>query len=203
MNDCALVLGGAECLDGDLKELEHMIGGTWPGLVVAVNDAGWQYGGRVDHWATLHPENLEEKKWAFLREENGGNTDYKVWTARGHEDRGPVDYVVGGEYRENLSLGSSGWLGLVVGRSVAPKVVLAGIPMDRRGHVTDSTADAPFLTEDEEADRQRIAGYREVWESEGAKLQGTVKSLSGWTRGFFGAPDREWMGLPLERTGTT
>src|SRR5688572_6460764 len=54
----ALLLGGADCVWDDVNALESMLGSTWPGIVIAVNDIGAMWPRRLDHWCSLHMENM-------------------------------------------------------------------------------------------------------------------------------------------------
>lgn len=192
----ALVLGGATCLDSDIRTLELILdidARDWPlGPVVAVNDAGWFWPGRLDHWATLHSEKFDDwKKRRRLRDYPDG---FLTWTPSGHEGRGGrVDRVLGRILQGRVSEGSSGLVGVWVALEVADRVVLAGIPMDRQGHLPGATAEGPFLTKSREADQKKLDGFREVWQAAHSILAPRLRSVSGWTAKQFGTPTSRWM----------
>lgn len=198
----ALVLGFAECVADDVQALEEMLGRPWDGITVAVNDAGWWWPRRLDYWCSLHSEHFEaptrehpdRKGWRKRRAGLGYPDGYKTVAAAGHEARGgAVDLVLGRAMRDGLSEGSSGLLGIQWGLTMQPKVVSCGIPMDRRPHHRGTTAEGLFKTANEEADHKKLATFRRLWEQEAVRLQGRVKSMSGWTRELFGAPTLEWL----------
>jgi hypothetical protein len=80
--------------------------------------------------------------------------------------------------------GSSGLLGTEVALEFADKVVLCGIPLDptqvhyrrpKKGGWPPATM------------------YRLAWQQVHSKLKHRVRSMSGWTREFLGAPTEEWL----------
>jgi hypothetical protein len=170
----ALVLGGADCLWDDVRGAEQCASNP---LVVACNNAGVVWPGRLDHWATLHPEEL---RWRIERRaERGHPNGYETWTrpyAHGMKDRERVcRHVLTG-----WSEGSSGFLALGVALQVADKAILCGIPMDERPHF------------------DRVGGWESAdkhwgaWLDRAPSIEGRVRSMSGRTRDLFGAPDEEW-----------
>lgn len=150
----AVVLGGAACLWDDLRAL-----GPFAGAVVAVNQAGVYYPYRVDHWATLHPENLPH--WMRQRAIRGRSVDVEVW----------ADPVPGWE------TGSSGLHAVkcALDRGYAP-VVLCGVPMDSGAHFHDAS---PWPVADE---------HWPTWLDRANEMRGRVFSMSGRTRDLLGAP---------------
>ena len=60
----ALILGGADCVWDDLEAVGRLCD-VPSAVVLAVNDVGYAYPGRVDHWCSLHPENFE--RWEAKR----------------------------------------------------------------------------------------------------------------------------------------
>jgi hypothetical protein len=188
----ALVLGGAECVDADVESLEHLLGEPWPGTTIACNDMIWRWPRTLHHAVTLHAEKLPD--WIKRRQQRGYSNDFVTWTARGHEARGePTDRVLSDIMRSGISEGSSGLLAVQVALELGLRAVLCGIPMDRRPHFQGSTAEGPFQTEYPESDRQKLQGFRGVWESEMSRLQGCVRSMSGWTCDVLGSPDLEFI----------
>lgn len=198
---CALVLGGAGSLPNDLfylaviarREIRKVNGLCvleWDGPVVATNDAGHLWGGRLDHWVSLHPERFPE--WGSLRSVRGYPGGYLRWTADGWQDRGgAVDKVISEDNVDMLVGGSSGLVATAVAMTLADRVVLAGMPIDRSVHVAGNTAKGRFSTDDEAADAKKVGGYREAWEAHMA-LPGwsnRVRSCSGWTKQRLGLPN--------------
>lgn len=169
----ALVLGGARGLFDDLAALEALHP-SWADTVLAVNDAGWGYTGRIDHWVTLHHENLP--RWRKERARRvPDDSPFTVWCDKPWPPG--IDRIV-----HPWGAGSSGFLAVVVALEhlQAERVVLCGVPMDPIPHFFD---------------RQQWTacdGHREAWKRNMDRL-GRVRSLSGWTRAQLGAPDPEWL----------
>lgn len=185
--DWGLVLGGAETLWDDLSRLEEIVGEPWPGVVLATNEAGVDYPRDVHHWVTYHPEKFERVcppgkdsgAWESRRAEAGRNTDYVTWSTRaGHI----VDRVT---QFKNVG-GSSGHLALRVGLLALnlKRMVLAGVPMERRPHYHDAN----------EGDPWSAARNHWPWEKRLMKeYEPRVRSMSGNTRSRFGEPTPAWL----------
>lgn len=169
----ALCLGGAPTVWSDLARAEQLVGVS-DRIVVACNDAGVRYPGRLDGWATLHPEHLEG--WCEARAEAGRNTDFRSFT---HAARAGVRsevvphgwYGSSGLYAAQVSLGAMGAAG----------VILCGIPLEAdAGHIT-GTAIWPH------ADRYR-RGFIEARADDA-----NIRSMGGWTAEVLGRPDAAWL----------
>ena len=165
----ALVLGGAACVWADV---DAALGLGEFDMVVACNDIGALWPGRLDHWASLHPERLP--KWESERRARGYPGGWVTWAHRAHKG---IARDTGGDWA-----GSSGLLAVRVALEVgASRVVLAGVPLDRdAGHVVRQAA---WPSAD---------AFRKGWKRHEADLIG-VRSMSGWTREFLGAPDEVWL----------
>lgn len=172
-----LVLGSAECLWPDIVAARELIGDR-DFRVVACNAAIYEWPGKLDHVATMHPENL--RVWENQRAARGYPDGYETWTRPypfGLKDREKLcDHLLAGW------AGSSGLLALGVAiETGGTRNLLCGIPMDQRPHF--------------DAGAWRAAGtYRERWLELADELRKTTRSLSGWTRDLLGPPDREWTG---------
>lgn len=165
--DRALILGGADNLWSDLRQI-----GTWHGIIIATNDAGWAYPHRIEHWASLHP-----KKFTIWESKRPKPHDYTTWA---HYEWKGVDCVV------DHWKGSSTGFGVRVAYELdCTRVVLAGAPMDPLPH---------FLGGDP---WEACFGFREEWTDQLLpKLggwAGNIRSLSGWTRDLHGYPTSDWL----------
>lgn len=163
MPDKAVILGGGHTLWADLAQIADVS----QRLVIAINDAGVAYQGRVDYWVTLHPEKLP--KWT---EQRKGNQDYETIS---HKTRkgARVDRVV-----RELWAGSSGLFAaqFAVNDLGCTDVILCGVPMTPTGHFFSSD---PW---------RHCEKYRRGWKEAEPVFAGRVTSLSGWTRELLGAP---------------
>lgn len=178
----ALVLGGGENVWDDIDRLEELMGEPWPGAVFVCNDMGYKKGHngrvwdrRVDHWATLHAEKLGG--WQRMRKDAGLPGGFETWSS--------VRRTVVRNHFQGWTNGSSGLYAVSVAlKGVGhPRVILCGIPMDRRKNSFSGREWASY------------SRYVKGWTTRLEELRGRVRSLSGWTRATFGAPSIEWIGL--------
>ena len=182
----AAILAGAACVWDDWHALLELAGGTWPGIVIAVNDAGWacgrepypeSYAGRIDHWMTLEPKKLAA--WTRWRKKNGGNTDYLTWSYRTE----PYVNVAVNDHWGGSSSGFATHTALT--RLRMDRVALCGVPLTPTEHFNRPRAWTP-------ADH-----FLEQWEAKAGILRPRVRSMSGRTRDLLGAPDPEWLGVEV------
>jgi len=176
----ALILGGAECVWEDIAGVERMIGRTWDGMLIAINDVGCLWPRRIDHWVSLHPDKF--KVWIKERAKRGHPSGYETWGRRKRHD---TDHEI-----KSWAGGSSGLLAVAVAYELgASRIILAGVPLDTRPHFAESI----------------VHRKGKKWSSAGAhfkswrkpevlgRLEGRVKSMSGRTRDLLGEPTREWL----------
>ena len=176
----ALVLGSAECLHADIERARKLVD-VDTCMVVACNQAVAEWPGRLDHFATMHPE--EMAPWLERRRGRGYPDGYETWTRpypHGFKDRERMcDHVIGG-----WADGSSGMLALGVAiENGGTRNLLCGIPMDTRDHFNAGAWNA-------------AASYRDKWEAEAGELREATRSFSGWTAGLLGRPTPEWIAKP-------
>lgn len=173
-----IVLGGARCVWEDLRELageEAPQDHGW--RVLAVNDAGYTYQGRLDYWASLHPENL-----AGWRGKRSGNADYEVFTHRWDKRQAGDERIVPED--PHFRGGSSGLYGVQLGLLTleAPRIVLCGVPLDAGPHFFSAVRwhGGP-------------GAHKPAWLRCQNTLRERVRSMSGWTRQLLGAPEADWL----------
>jgi hypothetical protein len=186
----ALILGGAKCFDSDLARLEAMIGRPWPGLVFGVNDQGYTWPRRLDHWCTLHAEKFKHTKyrWCQKREEMlarlGRPLSWnrpEIWSCTYRE---VVDHHFAERWRNGTSGGSSGLYAVACALHVGcDRIVLCGVPMDEQPN--------RYREEERWHGRNR---YMRAWSKKALpEIRGVVKSMSGWTKELLGAPTLGWL----------
>lgn len=167
----ALVLGSAGTLEADRAAALQLFE---PDVVIACNHAARDEPGRVDHWATMHPEQFPS--WLAVRAAAGREPAGRLWHARHHVsavDSTPIESWGG----------SSGLLCVAVAFEIGcSHVVLAGVPMVKMSRHYDDAR--PWM----EARR-----YWPVWERRRPLLEPRVRSMSGWTCDLLGAPTRDWI----------
>ena len=174
----ALILGGADCLKADMEQALALF---TPTIIIAVNNAGFDYPGPLDHWVTMHPDKMPE--WVKKRRANGYPGAGTLWRPRHRQPGGNL------EMRECPSWGgSSGLFAIAVcrlglkGPGTEYRAVLAGVPMQaERAHY-----DNPKPWND-------CQHYLSSWKTHLPQINGKVKSMSGWTREILGAPDQGWL----------
>lgn len=146
-----------------------------PDIVVACNDAGAIWPGRLDAWVTLHPEKLPD--WRDQRRVNG-HPDAARYMVHGSY---LPDWMTLAEFRfpGQVESGSSGLFAAKVSLIDlgADLAVMAGIPLTRTPH---------FFDRDQ---WQAAVGYRAVWQALRPQYRARIRSMSGWTAEHFGRPD--------------
>lgn len=175
----ALLLGSANTLEADKAAA---LGLFEPDLIIACNHAARDEPGRVDHWVTMHPDQLPA--WITARARAGRSPAGRFWHAR-HR---PLPKGLTSTPIENWG-GSSGLLCVAVAFELGvERIVLAGIPILK----TARHYDDPRHWEE-------ARGYWPAWERHAPRLQGRVKSLSGWTCNLLGSPTGEWLDADATR----
>jgi hypothetical protein len=185
-----MVLGGASCVWTDVGRLEALVGGPWPGLILATNTAGADWPYRLDHWVTFHPEKLHAADptdgsgdWLRIRRERGFPGGFKTWARRAPD---LVDEVL-----EPWGGGSSGHFGVRVFHHVGcTRVVLCGVPMTETGHYHREHDGAPWKHADL---------HWKSWLRHYHRIDGWVRSMSGRTADKLGRPDMHWLRETLDR----
>lgn len=173
--DRALILGGAETLWDDVDGALQLTGGAWPGRVVAVNEAGVHWEGDLHHWVSYHPEHMQG--WAERRAANGYRGDFTTWARRMEPwvDR----------QAPHWDGGSSGLLAVAVCHELGmERVILCGVPIERRPHFHDRDDGRPWKYADT---------HWRKWKKAAPKMAGWVRSMSGRTRDLLGEPTTEWL----------
>jgi hypothetical protein len=175
MASTALVLGGACNVWDDVDRARELF--QWD-IVVAANHVGINWPHELHHWCSYHPALLN--RWILQRTKNGLPPAENLWTGR-VKPRTPFP-----ECRKFAAHGgSSGMLAALIAAHHADRVVLAGIPMDpTMPHFHGAHSYKPW-------DDGR--NYLRHWRDNYTKLEGRVKSLSGWTKELLGEPTEEWL----------
>lgn len=166
----ALILGGSPAVFAEAKAAAALIGRRH--MVVAANLAGIHWAGRLDGWATEHPEHLA--KWRDARKGTPAGR-YFVPAA--------LALVPWAEQVADRWNGSSGLYAAQVAllEMGATAVILCGIPMDaERGHFTGRTQ------------WESTADYRLGFEAALREFGGRIRSMDGWTADLFGRPHATW-----------
>lgn len=168
----ALALGGARSVWSDLAAAEDLLAGR-PRLTIACNDAGQHFTGRLDAWATLHPEKLP--RWRKGRQ---GNSDYRVFSHLDHAGARDLELV------PETWPGSSGlyMAQVALARLDCDGVILCGVPLDPEQEHFHS-----------EGEWKAADGYRRGFLRAFDEVPESIRSMSGWTADLFGRPSSDWL----------
>jgi hypothetical protein len=178
----AMVLGSANTLYEDSGRARALLRGHDP-VVIACNHAARDWPGRVDHWATMHPDQLPG--WAAQRARQGYTRVGRYWYAR-HRI---CPAVIEATPVESWG-GSSGLLCVTVAFELGcERIILAGVPMLKMAKHFD-----------DQRNWDEARAYHRAWEAKLERMRGRVKSLSGWTRELLGEPTEDWLFGDAERT---
>lgn len=128
-----------------------------------------KYLGRAKYFTTYHPADIAAA--LKRRTEAGGNTD---WIIVSQEQNGMIDIVI-----PLLSgpSGSSSLCGVHAGMKEGyKKIILCGCPLIGKNAANDN-----------------YEVYQQGWLAKYKEIKECVRSMSGWTREFLGAPTLEWL----------
>lgn len=168
----AFVLGGADSVWTDLAAAQALVGHD---LMIGCNHAARDYGGRLDHWVSMHPDLFP--KWTAERARNGHAPAGDLWGAR-HR----VTAQQGVRRIESWG-GSSGLLCVRVAIELGcTHIILCGVPMHQNG--------AHF---DNPRKWNEARQYWGPWERNLPAMLGRVKSFHGQTFHWLGHPTKAWI----------
>ncbi|MDO8912299.1 MAG: hypothetical protein Q8N10_03315 [Phenylobacterium sp.] len=168
----ALILGGAPSVFEEVRAAAALIGRRH--MVVAANLAGIHWPGKLDAWATEHPECLG--RW---RSERKGPAAARYFVPAG------LGLCPWAEQVRDRWNGSSGLYAAQCALTEvgATAIILCGIPMDSEaGHFINPGSWAG------------TGDYRWGFEAALREFGGRIRSMGGWTAGLFGKPSPEWVG---------
>jgi|HubBroStandDraft_6_1064221.scaffolds.fasta_scaffold00056_25 predicted O-methyltransferase YrrM len=167
----AIVVGGGKDVWAELEAARQLCresGRSWKLFVV--NDAIMHLNDEVEAFVTLHPARIGA--WLAEREKRGYSRPKEVWAHEKPAHSG-VDRVI------NKSRGSSGLVAVHVARHLKyDKILLAGVPM--------SMDSDHFIRKKKWAAAET---FKSGWHEAKSEIAPYVRSMSGWTRQQFGAPD--------------
>lgn len=185
MRHWALVLGGADCIWEDVRELECIYGREWDGVTIAANDIGSWWPRALDHWVSLHPNKFA--RWMEQRAANGFPPAGSTWGRVGrHEEAVTWDHEL-----QHWPGGDSGLLAVQVAQQIGVRrVILCGVPMTTSAHFAESKENFGPLW-------YASAGHITAWGKHREHLIGWVRSMSGKTKELLGEPTMPWLTDPV------
>lgn len=165
----AIVIGGGANVWQELEALGNIKDSA---SIIAINDAGYAYPGKLDLWVTLHPQKMPA--WIQKRKEAGFNMDF---VTVGHGEKPQYTDEVSLCWRsEGRASGSSGLYACQVALEKGfEEIILCGVPMNGDKNIFRGKEWSDFV------------GYRQAWKEHVDKLKGKVYSQSGWTKDLLGS----------------
>lgn len=159
--------------------------------VIGIGSAAVDYPGEFDCWVSFHANMFSH--WIEKRGRRGFPAA-KRFFSNTHKGMPVPARLARPEFYPGLAVeyvfcegGSSGLIAVMAAlkKLKAERVVLAGVPMDieRAGY---DRVDTPWA---------EAIMHRQGWTMVEAELQGSVRSMSGWTQKFLGGlpPTKEWL----------
>lgn len=179
-----LILGGANCVFSDAKAALEL--GEFDG-VITINDVTADWKGPVLAAVTLHGDKWV--LWLQRRRNHGYPAPERVYVHANLKRsvvKKPeaITHSLEHLWPGQVDSGSSGLFAVKVAMDEyqADRIVLCGVPMTAEGrHYFNSR---PW---------GGAANHRRGWNQTLPRLQGRVKSMSGWTQKMLGAPTVEWL----------
>jgi hypothetical protein len=160
-----IITGSAPCVWIDIAAVPRV--GAFDLMAIGL-DAVDKYLWPIKYVSTYHPVEIPQIR--ERREKIGGNVDYRVISMEARPD---VDIVE--PFRPPS--GSSALLGVLAAlRMGYRRIILCGCPMTGK-----NAAGGTYET------------FQKGWEARANEFMGRVRSMSGWTAEFLGAPTEEWL----------
>lgn len=165
----ALCIGSAHCLWEDLYSLEAS--GLKTDGTIACNAAGYEYGGDLDAWVSLHGNKFNT--WLIRRRDRGYRKAREIVAHRkwvgvtqiiDYRFPGQVNSASSGGYAAKVALMDLGF----------DRAILCGIPLTPTPHLADSK---PW---------KECTNFHRAWTEIPPEYTGRIRSASGWTRDFLG-----------------
>ena len=174
----SIVCGSGETVFYELEDALKKLGGD--AVIFGVNDVG-MFLPKLDHWVSLHSVNLGT--WKNVRWMHARPREATLY--HGIDDHAYIDYNWG-SLRPLFSL--SGYFAMQIAHIMGSNlIVLCGCPGYNSKRFFDATPRSDFAYGADATGSGN--GVRKQLEHEMARLPGfkaRVRSMSGWTRKFFG-----------------
>lgn len=183
MNLCAIVIGIAPCLEADLQSLWMEFPGVLFDYMAIGLDSSDRFTLDIQHVATYHPGELLQFK--LRRSLIGGNLSYETHAQENGvnpetREKIIVDHIWPLVDKSPYS-GSSAFLGTqaCVGMGYQ-KIVLCGCPLEGKNMIDPKASG--------------YNAFQKGWQKYAPEMfEDKVRSMSGWTKEFLGAPTKEWL----------
>lgn len=179
----ALIVGSAPCVFDDLMDAPR-----WP--IIAINYSGLRNTGPIEMWVSLHFRLLAQL--IQQRYDNGGDMNFEAYSRIPHQTTGYIQAAGGVKILPaacgRVGNGSSGLLAVMqaIDRGY-DQLILCGIPLEG-----SETLQANDKVEQRTRGRRGMDAFerfRHPWKLNEDLIRRHVRSMSGWTREYFGGPD--------------
>ena len=179
----ALIVGSAPCVFDDLAAAPD-----WP--LIVINYAGLRNTGPIEMWVSLHFRLLAQL--VDQRAKMGGDMNFKAFsripnnvTSKITTDCG-IEILPGATGR--IGNGSSGLLAVMTAIDQGyDQLILCGIPLE--GSETLQAGDKIEKRTRGRRGMDAFERFRHPWVLNEKLIRRHVRSMSGWTREFFGGPE--------------
>jgi len=173
MSKTAIILGGGANVWREFEALKI------PNAdIIAINDAGYHYSGKLALWVTLHPQKMP--MWKRQRAEKGFDMSFKSIGFGKPSKEAPkfTDEIADCWRGQAKASGSSGLFACQVALAHGyEKIILCGVPMDGNKNVFRGK------------DWKDFNVYRQTWLDNLFRIEEKVVSQGGWTAELLGTYD--------------
>ena len=175
----ALIVGSAPCVFDDLIDAPR-----WP--IIAINYAGLRNTGPIELWVSLHFRLLAQL--IEQREKMGGDMNFKAFSKVPREDIVSCGIPIQPAPTGRVGNGSSGLLAVFTAiQEGYEQLILCGVPME--GNETLQANDKIETRTRGRRGMDAFERFRHPWKLNEKIIRQHVRSMSGWTREFFGGID--------------
>lgn len=175
----ALIVGSAPCVFDDLMDAPR-----WP--IIAINYAGLRNTGPLEMWVSLHFRLLA--KLIEEREKMGGDMNFKAFSKVPNGRIESCGIQIQPAPIGRVGNGSSGLLAVMTAIDQGyDRLILCGIPLE--GSETLQANDKIETRTRGRRGAEAFERFRHPWKFNEKLIRRHVRSMSGWTREYFGGPD--------------
>lgn len=178
----ALIVGSAPCVFDDLVDAPR-----WP--IIAINYAGLRNTGPLEMWVSLHFRLLAQL--IEQREKMGADMNFRAFSRVPEGKIESCGITIEKAPHARVGNGSSGLLAVFTAIEQGyDQLVLCGVPLDGC-----ETIQANGKIETRTRGRRGMDAFerfRHPWKLNEEIIRQHVRSMSGWTREYFGGPE-EWL----------
>jgi hypothetical protein len=191
-----LIVCPGHTLWDDLTELGHIISGNWEYDFMGVNYAGMLYPAEFRHWVSIHPEIFQWMQFliysGYKKKKAGQSYIYQSKFEGICHSHNPMEGFEGIAWQTQGLSGTSSLFAASVAYCLGyDKIIIAGAPLDNKGHFYDP----PWNMH--EPDKFEDKAILNNWTSYSKKFGDKVRGLTGGPRKgverILGPPTLDWI----------